>query len=83
MTFFSLPYSPFLYYYIGDITQNVFVDSMVFKSFVNFNRFKCNYRLYKKKKTSSNASLPDVFRRGEKLCSAVAIIGRWFIGTLN
>ena len=28
-----------------------------------------------KKKTSSNASLPDVFRRGEKLCSAFSLIG--------
>jgi len=36
----------------------------------------------KKKKTSSNASLPDVFRRGEKLCSAKLFIGKYIIAAL-
>jgi hypothetical protein len=48
MIIFYLPYSLFRYYYIGDIPQNVFVAPMVFKSFVNFNRFKDSCRLYKK-----------------------------------
>ena len=58
----------------------MYLSSLLFSMF-DYKCPRCACRL-KKKKTSSNASLPDVFRRGEKLCSAKLLIGKYIIAAL-
>ena len=65
---------------ISAIVLQMYSSSLLFSIF-DYKCPRCACRL-KKKKTSSNASLPDVFRRGEKLCSAVLLIGKYVIAAL-
>jgi hypothetical protein len=67
--------------HISALVLQMHSSSLLFSMFYyKYPRCACHL---KKKKTSSNASLLDVFRRGEKLCSALLLIGKYIIIALT